>query len=311
MESTQSLKRRIKSVANTSQITKAMELVAATKMRRSQEIALASRPYAYAALEILATVSRIKEFDPPEILVDRPVKKTAFLIVTSDKGLAGSFNSAVIRTFERFMKAEKINPADPACVFITIGQKAEQYLENRNLKVWRSFVRTSDFTTVEETEPIAEALINEGYLNRVFDRVIVFSTIFITALRQDVMVRTLLPIKFDAIKESAAELIPKVGRYAEYIDQESFSPDIPADYLIEPSPARVLEELAPELFRIRLYHLLMEANASEHSARRVAMKNASDNASDLSRKLRVEYNKLRQDSITRDIIEITSYASNT
>ncbi len=323
MESTQNLKRRIRSVQNIGTITKAMELVAATKMRRSQELALDSRPYAYTALEILGLIANLKEVgEMPELLRNRSAEggetagkafRTALMLVTSDKGLAGSFNSSVFRKFEQYVRENQIDlhgktaAGDPRYSFIAIGQKAKSYLEHRGLAVAHSFTRVGDFTRMEEVDPISDALI-DGYLRRDFDEVVSFSTQFVTALRQEVFVRQLLPISFEKIKESIEMLIPASGRYSQYIDIESLDGDKPEDYIIEPSPREVLAELAPELLKIRIYHNILEANASEHSARRVAMKNASDNASELSRGLNIEYNKSRQAAITNQIIEVTSGA---
>src|SRR5579862_2861739 len=208
MESTQNLKRRIRSVQNIGQITKAMELVAATKMRRSQELALNSRPYAYTALEILGVIASRQNVPMPELLTERPVEVTAFLIVTSDKGLAGSFNSSVFRKFEQYVRANKIDICDPRYAFITVGQKAKSYLEHRGVTVAQSFLRAGDFTKIEEVNPITEALI-AGYLAHEFDEVVAFSTQFITALRQEVLVRKVLPVSFEKIKESIEMLLPE------------------------------------------------------------------------------------------------------
>jgi F-type H+-transporting ATPase subunit gamma len=307
MESGQSLKRRMKSVQNIGQITKAMELVSATKMRKSQELALTSRPYAYAALELLGILSSLKDVPAPEIFKKRTVEKTAFVLMTSDKGLAGSFNGAVIREFEKYMKANAIDIADASNVFIAIGIKAKTYLERRKANVVASFNRVGDLSNLLEAEPIADFLI-DGYVRRDFDRVLAFFTTFVTALRQDPIVREFLPIGFETIKESIQETIPRAGRYADYAKSETFFDGKEKEYIIEPSPREVLAELAPKLLKIRLYHAILEANASEHSARRMAMKNASDNASELSDSLTMVYNKSRQAAITAQIIEITSGA---
>ncbi len=297
----------MKSVQNIGTITKAMELVAATKMRRSQEFALTSRPYAYTALELLGILSELKEVPIPAILLPRPVKKTAFFLVASDKGLAGSFNGAIIRKFEKYVKEEKINLAEPKYSFVAIGQKAKIYLDRRKLPVARSFTRVSDFTNPKEAEPIAEFMVR-GYLAHDFDSVIVFFTTFVTALRQDAVAREFLPINYEAIKQSIEETIPRAGKYSDYVKSESFLEAREREYIIEPSPKEVLEKLAPALLKTRIYHMILEANASEHSARRMAMKNASDNARDLSETLNVVYNKSRQASITREIIEVTAGA---
>ena len=174
----------MKSVQNIGQITKAMELVAATKMRRSQELALNSRPYSYTALELLGTLSKLRDVAVPGILVARPVERTAFVIITSDKGLAGSFNSAVFRSFEQYVRAGNIDIKDPRYSFVAVGQKAKSYLERRKMNVLSAFTRVGDFTKMEEVKPISDLLIN-GYLRRDFDSVTVFFTTFVTALRQD------------------------------------------------------------------------------------------------------------------------------
>ncbi len=303
----------MRSVQNIGTITKAMELVEATKMRKSQELALNSRPYAYTALEILATLSRIIANDEkvpmPEILNARPVEKTAFLLMTSDKGLAGSFNSSVFRKFENYVRSEHINLSDLNYSFIAVGQKARSYLEHRGLRVAGSFNRLGDITSMSEAEPISEFLV-AGYLAHNFDEVILFSTNFVNALRQEVFVRQILPVSFETIKESIQLLIPESGRYSRYLDATTAKEDQKKEvsYIIEPSAKEVLEELAPTLLKIRIYHAILEANASEHSARRVAMKNASDNASELSDELTMIYNKSRQAAITSQIIEVTSGA---
>lgn len=308
MESAQNLKRRMKSVQNIGQITKAMELVAATKMRRAQELALTSRPYSYTALELLGILSDLKEVTMPELLTARPVARTAFMLVTSDKGLAGAFNSAVIRTFEHYLRAEHMNPRDPRYSFVTIGQKAKTYCERRGLNVAASFTRVGDYTKREEVDPISDFLIR-GYLAHDFDRVVTFFTTFVTALRQDAVVREFLPVSYEAIRQSIEETIPRAGRYSAYAQSESFlNNGAEREYIIEPTPSEVLTELASALLKVRIYHAVLEANASEHSARRVAMKNASENASELSGDLNMEYNKSRQASITREIIEVTSGA---
>lgn len=297
----------MKSVGNIGQITKAMELVAATKMRRGQELALNSRPYAYAALGLLGILSNLKDVPLPEILLPRKIERTAFVLMSSDKGLAGSFNGAMVREFERYTRTNHIDLRDPKYSFVAIGQKSKSYLARRSANVIASFNRVGDFTKPEEAEPIADFLIS-GYMNHDFDSVVVFFTTFVTALRQDPVAREFLPVNYDAIKGSIEETIPRAGRYSEYAKSETLLDGVASDYLVEPSPKEVLAELAPRLLKIRIYHAILEANASEHSARRVAMKNASDNAAELSESLTMVYNKSRQAAITSQIIEVTSGA---
>ncbi len=311
-ESLQNLKRRIGGVKNVNQITRAMELVAATKMRKSQELALNSRPYSYAALELLANLSRSllasKQAIPraseglPKIFEKRTVKKTAVVLVTSDKGLAGAFNANVLKAFDKFIAREEV----PNAAYIAVGQKAANYLEKKG-KLRAKHTRVGDFTTVEQVRPLAKLLI-DGFLSGEWDRVILFSMNFRSALLQEVVRRELFPIDVARLRETADELIPKTGRYSEYRHLQTINYKLQTDYIIEPSPEAILENLARHLVLMQIYHLVLEANASEHAARRAAMKSASDNASELAGELSLQYNKSRQASITREIIEITAGA---
>ncbi len=313
MESVQNIKRRIKGVKNINQITKAMELVAATKMRRSQEIALASRPYAFAALDLLGNLSRLQPENGatlPELLVKREIKRTAAVLVTSDKGLAGAFNANVIREFEKFLHREKISMNDPAYSFVAVGQKAAGYLERRASGLERKFIRVGDYTTLQEVEPIAKFL-TSGYLKGKWDKVIVLSTNFRTALRQEVLLRQILPVELEDLKRTAEELIPEHGKFSELVRERRisyFGVGPASEYLLEPSPREILATLAEHLVTMQVYHVILEANASEHAARRVAMKNASENAEDLAGELTLEYNKSRQAAITKEIVEIVAGA---
>ncbi len=335
MQSIQNIKRRLKGVKNISQITKAMELVAATKMRRSQEIALASRPYAFAALEFLGNLSRLRAYSAeatsaakagqddggqalleegiplPPLLQKRSVKRTVLVLVASDKGLAGSFNSAVIKEFEKHNANTANHYANDANIYIAVGQKAANYFQKKNLLVSRKFLRVGDFTAVEEVKSLAEFLIN-GYIHHDWDRVVVFSTHFRSALRQEPLRREVLPVDFESIRNMALEIVPETGRFSElrkeFAADSSGKNSIAKEYLIEPTPEIILEKLVSHLILMEIYHLILEANASEHAARRLAMKNASDNADELGLGLTLEYNKSRQAAITREIIEVTSGA---
>jgi F-type H+-transporting ATPase subunit gamma len=304
MESAQNIKRRTKSVTNINQITKAMELVAATKMRRSQEIALASRPYAFAALDILAHIAAAENTGiAVPLLEKRLIEKRAVMLVTSDKGLAGSFNSAVIRAAEQFFE-EHHEVSKDRDTFIAIGQKAAAYLEKR-MSLHKKFVRVGDYTTMEETQPIADFLVG-GFLRGEWDEVLILSTHFRTALRQDVVLRRLLPVNIEDIRETAREIVPETGRFSDLRDYGNRENAGVADYLIEPSPEAVINDLVRHLVVMQIYHMILEANASEHAARRAAMKSASDNAEELAGDLMLLYNKSRQAGITREIVEITA-----
>ncbi len=311
-ESLQSLKTRLKSVKNIGQITKAMELVSATKMRKSQEVALASRPYTLTALDMLATLTRIEGVSLPALLTARAIQKTAIVVVTSDKGLAGAFNSAVLRTFDRFVAENGIDLTQPTYSFIAVGVKALAHLEKRTPRLENSFVKFGDFTTPEEVQPLTDLLIT-GYLKGAWDQVIVFSTHFKSALRQEVLTRRIFPIIFENLAATAAEVVPEHGRFAELVKERKISffhrsAEELQEYLIEPDPSAVLDSLARHLIEADLYQLVLEANASEHAARRMAMKNASENAAEIADGLNLQYNKSRQAAITRELIEITAGA---
>jgi F-type H+-transporting ATPase subunit gamma len=320
MESLQSLKLRTKSIKNINQITKAMELVAATKMRRSQEIALSSRPYMFAALDMLANITRLAGVPLPALLTPREVKHTAYVVVTSDKGLAGSFNSAVMKEFDVFAR-ESGDTAHPVSketdYFIAVGQKAAAYLE-KNFALREKFVRAGDYSTLEQVAPICDLLI-DGYLRGEWDRVVIVSTHFRSALVQEVLVREVLPSTLTSLQKTADEIVPEAGKFRDLVNAHEiplFRNDADGkkkhgeapEYIIEPSPEAILDSLAQRLVAAEIYDVILEANASEHAARRLAMKSASDNAKDLADSLGLLYNKSRQAAITREIIEIVAGA---
>jgi F-type H+-transporting ATPase subunit gamma len=317
MESPQNIKKRLKSVNNIGQITKAMELVSATKMRKSQQIALDSRPYSLAALDFLATVSSLENQKLPELFeVRKSIKKVLFVLVSSDKGLAGAFNSSIFRKFEKHEKEypttdKGLGVEKEEHLYVAVGEKSYVYLAKKNFKILKKFTNVGDYTTTEQVKPLSDFLVN-GYLNKDFDRVIVVSTHFRSALKQEPHVRRILPIDFDHIADTIKEIIPERGKFADLIKEQdiNFVPDEKdsKEYTIEPNPEKVLDKLAEHLFFMQVYHLILEANASEHSARRMAMKTASDNAKDLGENLNLQYNKSRQSRITTEIAEISAGA---
>ncbi len=306
MENTQNLKKRLKSVANINKITKAMELVAATKMRRAQEIALASRPYAFTALDLLANLTLL-EIELPELLKPRRIKKVLFALVASDKGLAGAFNSSLFRKFEKYILDKNYRDSS----FVAVGEKTFSYLSRKGYRVIKKFTNVGDFTTPEQVHSLTDFLA-KGYLNKDFDKVIIFSSHFKSALKQEPLIREILPVDFESIKETIKEIVPQTGKFAELMKQQNISfvtdKNKIKEYLIEPSPKVVLEKLSKHLFFMQVYHLIVEANASEHAARRMAMKTASDNASELGEDLNLQYNKSRQGAITKEITEIIAGA---
>ncbi|MFA6006643.1 MAG: ATP synthase F1 subunit gamma [Candidatus Paceibacterota bacterium] len=318
MESLQATKRRIKGTNNIRQITKAMELVAATRMRKSQEVALNSRPYSFTALDLLANIVSMPNVILPPLLTQREVKHTLVVVVASDKGLAGSFNSSVFRELDKFLEEKDLAPAS----FIAVGIKSAKYLERKGITPIQTFIKVGDMTELDEVTPLA-TLVTDGYLSEKWDKVTVFSTHFRTALRQEVLQRDILPVDTTTLKNTVREIVPEHGRFANLRKElESFmlpakvspqgaergevSPWLSTEYIIEPSPTELLTALVPHLVLMQFYFLVLEANASEHAARRMAMESASSNAEDLVNSLTQSFNKSRQAAITREIIEVTS-----
>lgn len=298
MASLKDIKQRIRSVKSTSQITKAMEVVSATKMRRSQGIALAGRGYALAALDILKNVS-VRIATRPALLLPRKIQKTLLLILTSDKGLAGAFNSNVLRLYERWRRENRENNI----LVATVGKKARDYFSARGAGSGRAFTGFGDYISQKQTEPLADFLL-EGYLKGEWDRAILFYTNFRTTLKQEAKMIEVLPINVAKIEETIKGITPERGRYAAATDNQRLT-TYNYEYKFEPSPTEVLEKLLPLLFKTQIHHIVLESNASEHSARMVAMKNASENAKELIGELTIDYNKSRQAGITRELTEIT------
>ena len=305
MPSIQEIQRRTKAVSSTSQITKAMELVSATKMRRSQEIALSTRPYAVEVLRLLAELTNRTPY-LPALMKPRTINKTAVVLVASDRGLAGSFNANVFRFFEKWLMASDLEPG--SLEFVAVGKKSEDFLKRKNLTIIEAFKNFGDYVELGQVRPLSQLIIKK-YLAGEWDQVLFVSTNFKTTLKQEVALRELLPINAEKVKESIKDLVPEYGRYADTKEPSGTQVmNYEFEYLIEPDAQAVLDSLAPRLVEIAIYDIVLEANASEHSARMVAMKNASDNAKELINDLTLEFNKIRQAAITREISEIISGA---
>ncbi|MDW7981319.1 MAG: F0F1 ATP synthase subunit gamma [Thermomicrobium sp.] len=281
------IRRRIRSIKNTAQITRAMEMVAASKMRRAQQAVLAARPYAERIRAMLGDLAAMTS--PQEVvrsfplLQRRPVKRVQLILVTSDRGLAGSLNTNVIRRAVDFMTHERPEPIEDFDI-VAIGRKGRDFLVRYGWPMVAEFTRLTDRPSVEAIRPVAELATQDFESGRV-DAVFVVYTHFINTLRQEPRVLQLLPIE------------PPEGT------------GTISDYIFEPDPATVLEALLPRFIEMQLYRVLLEASASEHSARMVAMRNATQNALDLVAELTLTYNKARQAQITREVSEIAAGAN--
>jgi F-type H+-transporting ATPase subunit gamma len=285
---TRDIRRRIKSVKNTSQITKAMQMVAAAKMRKAQLRALNGRPYAEELAKILAALAQAggsAELHP--LLQQRDeVKRELVLVISTDKGLCGALNTNLLREVAKF---------DPAkTVFVSIGRKGAQFLSRLKRDLLADFELKEAFSFVECKQ--ASKFCVEKFLAGEVDKVSVAFTDFESTLKQTPTIQTILPVS--DFKVSAIE----GGHGAKTVEA---TPDA-NDYLFEPSPSGVLEGLVPHYVHFTVYQMVLESRASEHSARMVAMKNATDNAKQLIKDLTLEYNKIRQAGITTELLEITT-----
>ena len=289
MPSTRDIRRRIKSVKNTAQITKAMQMVASAKMRKAQQAALAGRPYASLMNDVLAAATAgAGEFSHPLMEV-REVKKRAVILISTDKGLCGALNTNLLREAIRFDKA--------TTVYVCAGKKGAQWVSRmkRELSAEFTYKDIPAFSEARAISKFAQELFTSGQV----DAVDVLYTNFISTLNQKPEIRQLLPIgkiqKLDADiggHSAGEDLTAKGGR----------------EYLFEPGASNVLGSLLPHYVNYQVFQFLQESKASEQSARMVAMKNATDNAKQLIKDLTLEYNKLRQANITKELLEITSAA---
>ena len=284
MPSTRDIRRRIKSVKSTAQITRAMQMVASSKMRKAQLVALAGRPYATLMNDVLAAVSEgAGDFTHP-LLEKRDGKKRAVILISTDKGLCGALNSNLLREAAKFDK--------DTTVYVCAGKKGAQFIHRtkRNLAAEFSYKDNPQFAEARAISKFAQDLFLKGEV----DRVDVLYTNFINTLSQKPEVRQLLPIgEIAAVKSGVPEGSATLIRGG-------------VEYLFEPSPAVVLGNMLPHYLNFQVYQFLLEAKASEHSARMVAMKNATDNAKQIIKDLTLEYNKLRQANITKELLEITT-----
>ncbi len=286
MASTRDIRRRIKSVKNTRQITKAMELVAASKMKKAQQAALAGRPYAQLMADMLAALAtRVDEAQHP-FLVQREVKTRGILLVTTDKGLCGPLNANLFK-----LVTEIKTPAK----YFAVGRKGAQFLARTKRDPVADF-QVSDRTPFAEVKVAVEFMVKQ-YLEGVIDTIEVIYPRFKNTLVQEPLVRPVLPLS--NVKGFIASLHADTGtvRDTRHDDRQM---------LFEPGAPQVLEALIPFYVNRYVYQLVLSARASEHSARMVAMKTAKDNATKLLGELTLEYNKARQAAITQEILEIAA-----
>ena len=285
---TRDIRRRIKSVKNTSQITKAMQMVAAAKMRKAQLRALSGRPYAEELAKMLAALAAAgasSELHP--LFQKRPeVKRELVLVIATDKGLCGALNTNLFREVGKFDGA--------TTTFVVIGRKAAQFLGRMKRDLAAEFELKEAFTFLECKQ--AAKFCVDKFVSGEVDKVSVAFTDFVSTLRQVPTIRTILPV----------QSLDVSGIDGAHGTADAKATENTTDYSFEPDASGVLEGLVPHYIYFSIYQMVLESRASEHSSRMVAMKNATDNAKQLIKDLTLEYNKVRQAGITTELLEITT-----
>lgn len=297
--SLKSVKNKIRSIDKTRQVTKAMESVSAVKMRKSQSSAIVVRPYATSALKALQSIAGSNAAMHHPLTSARPVKKTLLVVVSADKGLAGNYGSALLKGIYRFLSEKALTKENTA--IIAVGKRGYEHFVKRGWTLAGQYKDWSDGCTFRDVKPLAQQ-VKDLFLSGAYDEVHIAYTNFVTTLRQLVYVRQLLPVNYGSVEQVVRGITPEHGRFADLAKEDGTTPV--REYSFEPSPEEVFAQLIPVLFNVQIYHSVLEANASEHSSRMIAMKNASDNAGEISRGLKLHFNKVRQAAITREVSEI-------
>jgi F-type H+-transporting ATPase subunit gamma len=290
------IKNKIASTKKTGKVTKAMESVSAVKMRKSQERAFASRPYVHAAMRILSRVSSSDEALQHPLAQKRMDGKRLVVMVTSDKGLAGSVNSAVLK------QADTLRRSGVEFDVVAIGRKALEYAEREGHAVVAKYTNVADGVTVKDVYEMAMVVMDSFATSATYSEVNVIYQNFISTFEQAPTLRQVLPLDPSEIHYIMQGIKPKHGKFSD----DEVAGDSVVNYTIEPNATAVLDALIPQLVQILLYHALLESKASEHSARMVAMKNATDKSKEVVKALTIKFNKARQAKITAEISEITA-----
>ncbi|MBP9711463.1 MAG: ATP synthase F1 subunit gamma [Candidatus Pacebacteria bacterium] len=295
MAGTKEIKRRIKSVKNTKKITKAMELVAASKMRRAVAQATSSRLYSGYSWELLTSLSnKLEEITHP-FFVDRTEGRTLIVLITSNGSLCGGYNSQIIKKVLSMLKIQ----ADPAMVdIVSVGKKGDEAMRRVKQNVLAAFTDLPAVLRLSDVAPLSTLLINE-FKSEKYKEVYVAYTDFISALTQKPKIRKLLPIS----KDDMTEIVHTAKNENQKID---LTPTGESPYLFEGNMDELIESLAEKLTRMQIYQMLLESNASEQSSRMMAMKNASEASGEMIDDLTLVFNKARQSNITREISEISA-----
>jgi F-type H+-transporting ATPase subunit gamma len=291
MPTTKEIKNKIESVDNIKQITKAMQLMSVGKMRTATDRALETRPYANKAREILASVTANHRISHP-LLTYGKGERTLAVVLASDKGLCGGFNDMIADRLEELTKGD----SDSVAV-VAVGEETDRFARQLGCEVLASFHDFDENTKLEEVGGIFTA-VHEAFLSNRFERVMVVYAHYESALERSPLARQLFPVDPDNMGDTLSGME----------DEDPQTNLDTTDYLFEPSDEAVASAVLPRLSRVRLYQALLESQASEHSARMFAMKNATENAEEMGEELETDYNQARQQEVTQEIAEISSAA---
>lgn len=298
------IKRRLKSIASTKKITKAMELVAASKMRKAVGNVLSTRSYSGSAWELVRRLAT--KADPSwhpllggkltnNLSTKKSAEKIALLLITSNRGLCGSFNVQVSQTALQYIA--KAASVGQEVEIITLGKKGAEIVARQQQKLVADFKKLDVTVSVAEIKSVSQMLI-DGFLTGTYSQIVLVYTDFISSLRQVPRVKQLLPLALAADQHLGSVDKSAVNQVAEQFE-----------YLFEPAPAQVLAELLPRLLEIQIFQAVLESDASEHSARMMSMRNASDAATDMIADLTLAFNRARQASITAELADISAGAA--
>ena len=301
---TKAIKQKIKSVGNIKKITKTMEMVSVSKMRKSVDKAVSSRPYSRHALELLVNLSKDRDISHPLMMAgksDLPAQagKELVIIVTSNKGLCGGYHTNIFKALNAYLKKEPTNKNIQA---VTIGKYAEKICKKLDIPTFASFITFSENSTFEQVKELSD-LVSKEYIDGGYKSAKILYTEFLKSTSYKPVLRQLFPINV----ESAQNILEAKENKGEKSEEKSLMIDF-TDFVFEPNVNEILESILPGLVDSVIYQSLAEAYASEHSARMFAMKNAGDNATTILHSLMLSYNHARQDGITRELSEIVAGA---
>ncbi len=290
------IRRKIGSVNNIRELTGTLETLSALKMKRAQKVALLSRPFAKKISRILERMEPTLKREKSVFLGERKVEKILVLALSSDRGFCGSFNQNILRLAEREIK--NVRKEGETVEILSVGKKGTAFFKKKGYEIKLNFFGIGDYGELGDIKPISDFLVR-GFLENKFQKVYLVWTNFISTFFQKPAVIQLLPVKRENLKKFLTQILEKFSSE----DKEKFE-EKDTDFLVEPSFETLVSEIIPQLIEYLIYQCILESNASEHSSRMMAMRNASDNAQRKLEELRLQYNKARQEQITSELSEI-------